>query len=824
MENRRKMRIEALIEKGLKKQVILVEAAPGYGKSGLVREFLKERSIDYSWLRLRQMDNWLFFHWKQLMKSLMKLMPTSQRFLQLEVPTTVGQIAELMELIEQFGNKKRVLVIDDYSILHNKHIQFLYESLAEANFSSLKLIIISSRKTNLSMVCKRSNVEFFYISDLDLRFTLQETQRYFTENQYMLTHKQLNAIDARWHGWPLALSTVVEDNLQVEKIISKPSPLRPIMELFYTQFYENFPYRIRITLVQLSLLDKIPWKVLTALQLSDSEKDLIEQNPFIYNEIESDSFVFYDAYAEFLKERQHLLTEEERVAILKSGAEIFSQRNQLEEALPLCIQCEDYDFAISLIWKMNSLFSDNSKAQFLYHHINQIPNNYFTLRPTAELLRSYLLTLLNEIEKAESVLNEIIEHMEKADGLDTEVLGEVYFLLSQIGRLKGEDSHIEYLRLASLYLPNGSQIWGEPIPVILRAPWVRFSRRIASLTDEQLEETRKLYEKVNSYYTKIYRGKNVHIEKVSAAEIDYYHYDLEEARVKFLELLYTNEFLEAHEGQFLIRYYLVKIALLQGNLEEANKQAKVINTMIHQSELYQYNSFYARLMGLIHLYLNNLNDMPTRIVNNSLDQAARWEVTRNGLIQSRYLIQKEEYVEALALLNYLDQEYEVYEGQWMNTIYVKILRAITYSKLGETASAIEDTLTAYEMTYENRIVTPFIEFGCDTRYLIQLIREECPEKVEEEWLDYIVTKVNSFSRRVRQLRKQRTIATSPVRLTRRRKEILKDIVDGFSVKEIAEKREISVNTVKTHIKNIYTDLGAANRSDAIRIALSNEIV
>lgn len=62
------------------------------------------------------------------------------------------------------------------------------------------------------------------------------------------------------------------------------------------------------------------------------------------------------------------------------------------------------------------------------------------------------------------------------------------------------------------------------------------------------------------------------------------------------------------------------------------------------------------------------------------------------------------------------------------------------------------------------------------------------------------------------------------RLTSRRKEILKDIVEGLSVKEIADKRGISVNTVKTHIKNIYTDLGAANHSDAIRIALSKGIV
>ncbi|MDU5334503.1 LuxR C-terminal-related transcriptional regulator [Enterococcus sp.] len=823
MDNQRKKRIDALIEKGLKKQVVLIEAAPGYGKSELVRQFLKEKAIDYSWLRLRQMDNWLFFNWQQLIKSLVKILPMSQKFLQLEVPTTVGQIAELIELIKQFGNKRRVLVIDDYSILQNNHIQFLYESLIEANFSSLSLIIISSRKTNLSAVCNHSNVDYLSINDQDLCFTPEETRQLFEDNQYEFSLQQLNGINERWHGWPLALLTVVDDNLPLEKILSKSNPLKPINELFFTQFYENYPKSIRSALIKLSLLEKIPLELLSALQLSDEEKEIIKHNPFISHELESNGLVLHNAYNDFLKEWQNLLTEEERREVFKFGAEIFSQRDQSEEALPLCLECGDYDLAITLIWKMLSMFSDFSKAQFLYHYIMQIPTSYFALRPTAELLQIYLLCLMNEVGKAEELLKPLIERMEKMENLDTEILGECYFLLSQIERMNGDDHHIELLRLASSYLPNGSQIWGDPIPVLLKAPWVRFSHHAGSSTNK-LEKTKQFYEEANSYYTKIYRGKNTHIEKVSAAEIAYYHYDLEEARVKLLEILYENEFKEAYEAQFLARYYLVKIALLQGNLDEANRQAKMIYNVIQKFKLYQCNGFYARVMGLIQLYLNNLKEMPIRIVNNTLDEAARWEVTRNGLIQSRYLIQKEEYNEALALLNFLEQAYKVYDGIWMNTIYVRILRAITYLKLGDTSAAIKDMLVAYEMTYENNLVTPFIEFGSDTQHLIQLIRDECPDQVDMEWLDYIYTKSNSFSRRVKQIRKQKMIEASSIQLTSRRKEILKDIVEGLSVKEIADKREISVNTVKTHIKNIYTDLGAANRSDAIRIALSKKIV
>ncbi|WP_431389000.1 LuxR C-terminal-related transcriptional regulator [Enterococcus gilvus] len=35
---------------------------------------------------------------------------------------------------------------------------------------------------------------------------------------------------------------------------------------------------------------------------------------------------------------------------------------------------------------------------------------------------------------------------------------------------------------------------------------------------------------------------------------------------------------------------------------------------------------------------------------------------------------------------------------------------------------------------------------------------------------------------------------------------------------MAEKKELSIHTVHSHIKNIYNDLGVSNRIEAIRIA------
>ena len=55
-------------------------------------------------------------------------------------------------------------------------------------------------------------------------------------------------------------------------------------------------------------------------------------------------------------------------------------------------------------------------------------------------------------------------------------------------------------------------------------------------------------------------------------------------------------------------------------------------------------------------------------------------------------------------------------------------------------------------------------------------------------------------------------------LSEREREVLHWLSKGFSYKEIAEKLFISLETVRTHIRNIYEKLQARNKADALRKA------
>ncbi|MBK7109855.1 MAG: response regulator transcription factor [Bacteroidetes bacterium] len=62
------------------------------------------------------------------------------------------------------------------------------------------------------------------------------------------------------------------------------------------------------------------------------------------------------------------------------------------------------------------------------------------------------------------------------------------------------------------------------------------------------------------------------------------------------------------------------------------------------------------------------------------------------------------------------------------------------------------------------------------------------------------------------------------KLTEKEKEILQHLVKGRSYKMMADEMHISTETVKTHMKNIYTKLHVNSNTEAVALALKDRIV
>ena len=66
--------------------------------------------------------------------------------------------------------------------------------------------------------------------------------------------------------------------------------------------------------------------------------------------------------------------------------------------------------------------------------------------------------------------------------------------------------------------------------------------------------------------------------------------------------------------------------------------------------------------------------------------------------------------------------------------------------------------------------------------------------------------------------------SSNYNLSEREKEVLQSLVDGNSYKMVAAEMNISVDTVRSHIRNIYEKLHVNSKSEAVAKALKDKIV
>ncbi|MDD2393532.1 MAG: LuxR C-terminal-related transcriptional regulator [Eubacteriales bacterium] len=61
------------------------------------------------------------------------------------------------------------------------------------------------------------------------------------------------------------------------------------------------------------------------------------------------------------------------------------------------------------------------------------------------------------------------------------------------------------------------------------------------------------------------------------------------------------------------------------------------------------------------------------------------------------------------------------------------------------------------------------------------------------------------------------------RLTRREKEVFELLVEGYTLKESADKLNLKYSTVNTHVTNLYRKLGVRSRAELIILYRSEKI-
>jgi LuxR family maltose regulon positive regulatory protein len=143
-------------------------------------------------------------------------------------------------------------------------------------------------------------------------------------------------------------------------------------------------------------------------------------------------------------------------------------------------------------------------------------------------------------------------------------------------------------------------------------------------------------------------------------------------------------------------------------------------------------------------------------------------------------------------------------------VQLKILYAVLYKMTDEHNKAVVNFIEAMELAAEENLLIYFLfdlNITNDLLNDVYKIQATGDTKIPDNFIDKLKQAI--------EMKKSRKKNHAEFELSARELDTLKLIAENLMNQEIADKLFISVNTVKTHLKNINLKLGVVNRAEAV---------
>ena len=299
--------------------------------------------------------------------------------------------------------------------------------------------------------------------------------------------------------------------------------------------------------------------------------------------------------------------------------------------------------------------------------------------------------------------------------------------------------------------------------------------------------------------------------------------NLESSEQSFIQAIETGargnragDMAEAYMGLALIKQ-------AQGSLSNLRETFLIADELIHGNKL-QATAYFARVKAYQIRILVSRGELDfateclrERNLSADDDPNAWWEIEYLAL--ARLLIAKGRQEpstgynqSASYLLDNLREKAE-YSGRFGNTVEILTLKAITEQIDGNESEAIGLLERAIGYSAKEGFIRTFVDLGEPMARLLE-IASKAKEGMSSEYVSELQAAfhMKPSPASIPQSPQQNELAEP---LSDREVEVLKLLVEGKPNRIIAAELFVSVNTVKTHIKNIYGKLQVNGRAQAI---------
>jgi LuxR family maltose regulon positive regulatory protein len=818
--------VEHLLQSAFKKPLTTVIAGAGYGKTQAVLSALDAMDCNTAWIQLSELDNHVVRFWERLSTAFEPYSHSlCDSLVSLGYPETIVLFDQFLRLLASELNNSFVLVLDDFHLINNRSILNFIELFISAHVQDFHIVLISRKKPDIGLSGMLSKGLLARVSEDDLRFSKAETNDYFHMQGIELSESLIADIYAYTDGWIFAIYLV---GLAAQKCDRHNANLvlaakTDIFNLVDKEVFAAASKALQDFLVSISVLDSIPSGLLRELAGYNLSliSEMMHLSMFIRYDPFSDSYSIHHLFRAFLQEKSGQLVDSDAYETHLSAAKWYANNNYVFEAIHHyevigCYQ-EMLDSIISIPGRVS-----NEDANALIELIERAPEALVSSMPIIQVVKAGYLFDNNRLDEAKRELTSLREKLETQTKTEENqaVLGEVYLLLALISMVFSDYEFVELFRMADERLPSGSKLVNYRLSIAE-------GLNACSIKDPTAGELLRYQDalfRAAPFAARAMNGCSYGLEYLNAAESSLYTGDWMTAEKQAYEAIFRSRQHLQYDIEYMANFVLVRLYTAKGNYEQASE---ILSRMKEQLDSIQHTEcfyLYDIISGWFYTKLGKT------------DQVARWIkyeeetrkmlapviIGREYLVRSDCLLAEERYDELLAFMEQTDKVYTA-RSILFAVIQNKITKAIVHHYMGNHVESLTALHEAYELSQPNDLIMQYIEYGNRMRTLIRSAKKHQDCTIPREWLDRVYTKSSSYAKMLAQLVSKYTIGheaevSDRVSLSKREAEVLVHLYRGMTRKEIAANSYLSLSTVNSILKNIYSKLGAANAADAIRLA------
>ena len=868
----------------LRKKLCIISAPAGYGKTTLIVNFLNHLNDPIAWYAIDENDSTFSTFFNYFIHSIQKIDSKigNTALNLLNSPRNHSEKSILITLLNDLFQTKddKYIVLDDYHHINCSEIHSSLDYILSHIPTNLHFIIASRYDPPLSTSKYRLRNELSEIRAADLKFTAKECKRLFKQRfKRSLEECEIQEILKKTEGWitgiQLAGLGMSSAKNHQEFINNFKRNDQLIIDYLFEEVFTSQTIEIKNFLLQTSILQRFNHSLCNKVCDHTNSHTLIhyleKNNIFIFPlDYQKYWYRYHHLFSNLLfKKLMHESPQKVKTLHLKA-AEWYRENNINEEALHHFLKAEKYIIASKLISEIAEDTWDRGKQQQILNWFEHIPSEYYLNDPDLKIYYCRSLIMSNQTDKVNALINSLEDFLFKNTKSIAQyqsrdigrIKGRFYAVKSILSTYRGDIKNIiSNSMLALKYLSENDLNWrvvtssflgmahgwsgdgdmkkayeafktAENLSITSNNQYFYLFAKssLASILSYmgQLHEALKIFQELTDYvkdsnfaYTgqagTIYSGKGTLLCEFGDIESGekWILKGVEICRNGFDLIALAASYFSLSRVHFYRRRYVKALEIIE-KIDEIKQTISLPPWMEHTLSASRARFWLEK--GDLHKVSSWIHDKKMNIED---EIAHRTEL--EFAVFARYLLLQGNYEDCQLLINRLLQLAENGNRYFNYIEFAKIFILNHFHKSQyDTALAFLGRILfmGEKGGFFNIFTNENQEFAVILELFIDDLKDNKFDSRTSPSLNYVKKIILAYKVRNSIKKEEKNI----VSLSDRENEVLLYISKGFTNQQIAEELFVSLNTIRTHTKNIYSKLDVHSRIQAVSRAKALRII